>query len=66
MLTRDPPSEEKQRESAVLMAQAAATGLPMAIYLHGVMFEYGIGVEHDWARAAQLYKRSAEAGVRPG
>ena len=40
-------SEARLREAAIHMAKAADAGLPVAIYLLGVMLHHGIGVAAD-------------------
>ncbi len=65
-LVRNEPTRVAQEEAARHMEKAAAAGLPMALYLYGVMFDFAIGVEKDEAKAVQFYRKSAEVGVRPG
>ena len=43
---------------------AAKAGLPVALYLLGVMTEHGIGTTLDLTAAASLYRRAANTGHR--
>jgi TPR repeat protein/tetratricopeptide (TPR) repeat protein len=48
-----------------LLSNAGRAGLPMALYLLGVISEHALGVARDQAAAAQFYRRAAEHGCRP-
>jgi TPR repeat protein len=49
-----------------LIAAAAAADIPTALYMLGTLHEAGVApLAFDEARAAELYRRAAEGGVRP-
>ena len=65
-LNRKGGGETVQREVAVQLGKAAAAGLPVALYLLGVMSERGLGVTRNEGAAAEFYRRAAEKGNRSG
>ncbi len=57
---------EQQKQAAVEMAHAAQAELPTALYLLGVMNEFGVGLPPNKEAAVPLYRRAAEKNVRSG
>jgi len=53
------PNYDKARE---YLEQASKLGLPRSQYTLGKMYEYGLGIDRDDAKAIELYKLSAERG----
>jgi TPR repeat protein len=52
--------------ACALIAEAAEAEIPTALYMLGTLHEAGVApLSFDEARAAALYRRAAEAGVRP-
>ena len=47
-------------EAFVYASKAAASHVPQAQHLVAVMYEYGLGVEQNFPKAAEFYKRAAE------
>ena len=51
-----------RRRSVGYVTQAAAAGLPAALFSLGNLHEHGAGVPQDLGRAAQLYQQAADSG----
>ena len=64
LLQGDPEAQAAPGEIVALIESAAAQGLPMAVYLAGVVSECGFGTAPDLSTALALYRRAAELGVR--
>lgn len=56
------PSEANIKESVEMAESSVAQGCPRGYYCLGVRYEYGAGVEKDFVKAAELYKKGAELG----
>jgi TPR repeat protein len=62
-LLRRTESRWAARAAASYLGRAAKAGLPMGIFLSGVVHEQGIGLAADKAAAAELFRQAAERGL---
>ncbi len=63
MLLKNTPAPS-YREAAAWFEQAAAKGFPDSQYNLALLYEHGLGVEQNLARAYQWYVLAAKAGVK--
>ena len=56
------PSEENKKESFEMAERSVAQGCPRGYHCLGTRYDYGVGVEKDPVKAAELYKTGAELG----
>jgi TPR repeat protein len=53
-------NSDKFREALGLLHKASDSHIPQAEHLLAVMYEYGLGVDENFHKAAEYYRRAAE------